>query len=137
MISAAPTGRSNLVWALVRKSVEKLQIWLKSYKNIGHLTWRTKYVLLCRRHKFTIKAQLCHAQDLHIVGGDVYLNSTNRTHCCVTTAITVMPARHSVMLYVNSLACYCFKARLHGSPRLINAVESTKENRVNSSFQRK
>ena len=29
------------------------------------------------------------------------------------------------------------KARSHGSPRLINAVESTKVNRVNSSFQRK
>ena len=29
------------------------------------------------------------------------------------------------------------KARLHGSPRLINPVESTKVNRVNSSFQRK
>jgi UDP-N-acetyl-D-mannosaminuronic acid transferase (WecB/TagA/CpsF family) len=29
------------------------------------------------------------------------------------------------------------KARLHGSPRLINAVESTKVNRVNSSFQRR
>jgi hypothetical protein len=29
------------------------------------------------------------------------------------------------------------KARLHGSPGLINAVESTKVNRVNSSFQRK
>jgi hypothetical protein len=29
------------------------------------------------------------------------------------------------------------KARLHGSPRLINTVESTKVNRVNSSFQRK
>ena len=29
------------------------------------------------------------------------------------------------------------KERLHGSPRLINAVESTKVNRVNSSFQRK
>ena len=28
------------------------------------------------------------------------------------------------------------KARLHGSPRVINAVESTKVNRVNSSFQR-
>jgi len=29
------------------------------------------------------------------------------------------------------------KARLHGSPRLINTVESTKPNRVNSTFQRK
>jgi hypothetical protein len=29
------------------------------------------------------------------------------------------------------------KARLHGSPRLISTVESTKVNRVNSSFQRK
>ena len=33
--------------------------------------------------------------------------------------------------------CLYLKARLHGSPRLINAVESTKVNRVNSSFQRK
>ena len=31
----------------------------------------------------------------------------------------------------------CVMARLHGSPRLINTVESTKVNRVNSSFQRK
>ena len=31
----------------------------------------------------------------------------------------------------------CIKARLHGSPRLISAVESTKVSRVNSSFQRK
>ena len=30
---------------------------------------------------------------------------------------------------------YDLKARLHRSPRLINAVESTKVNRVNSSFQ--
>jgi len=29
------------------------------------------------------------------------------------------------------------KAPLHGSPRLIKVVESTKVNRVNSSFQRK
>jgi hypothetical protein len=28
------------------------------------------------------------------------------------------------------------KARLHGSPRLINAVESTIVNRVNSSFSK-
>jgi hypothetical protein len=31
--------------------------------------------------------------------------------------------------------CTTLKAHLHGSPRLINAIESTKVNRVNSSFQ--
>ena len=33
--------------------------------------------------------------------------------------------------------CIYLKARLHGSPSLINVVESTKVNRVNGSFQRK
>lgn len=49
------------------------------------------------------------------------LNNTSRTHCCATTATMAMPARHSVMLYVNSLSCYCFIQRrchlllFHGS----------------------
>ena len=37
----------------------------------------------------------------------------------------------------NNPAVHSIKARLHGFPRLINTVESTKVNRVNSSFQRK
>ena len=39
-----------------------------------------------------------------------------------------------VKIFVNIIR---IKARLHGSPRLINTVESTKVNRVNSFFQRK
>jgi hypothetical protein len=35
-----------LYWGLSRKSVEKLQIWIKSGTYIAHFTWRPKYVLL-------------------------------------------------------------------------------------------
>ena len=30
-------------WGLLRKSVEKFQVWLKSDNNVGHLTWGAKY----------------------------------------------------------------------------------------------
>jgi hypothetical protein len=33
-------------WRLLRKSAEKLQIWLKSDNNIEHFTWRHKYVYI-------------------------------------------------------------------------------------------
>lgn len=38
------------------KYVEKIQIWLKSGKNIGHLAGRRKYVLLLRRHYIATQA---------------------------------------------------------------------------------
>jgi hypothetical protein len=44
--------------------------------------------------------------------------------------------RGRVFIQRYHLRCFV-KERLHGSPRLINTVESTKVNRVNSSFQRK
>ena len=56
-ISAAPTGRISLewYWGLLWTPVEKIHICLKSGKNIGQLTWRSKCVLLLRatlkRHK--------------------------------------------------------------------------------------
>ena len=47
-------------------------------------------------------------------------------------------AKLPLCLYQHHTMKVCkLMARLHGSPRLINAVESTKVNRVNSSFQRK
>ena len=43
----------------------------------------------------------------------------------------------SAVSSITQCSTLSLKARLHGSPRLINAVESTKVNSVNSSFQRK
>jgi len=51
--------------------------------------------------------------------------------------IIVFPWQHWIHERVTILYVHCLKAHLDGSPRLINAVESTKVNRVNSSFQRK
>jgi len=39
--------RENSLFGTSRKSVEKLQIWLKSDRNIGHFTYRTKCISYC------------------------------------------------------------------------------------------
>ena len=53
-------------------------------------------------------------------------------HLSLISCSVIIPA-----LYLRSYSDLSLKARLHGSPRLINTVESTKANRVNRSFQRK
>ena len=60
--------------------------------------------------------------------------SARRKTCPNATSSTINPIR---TVPRSKLQQVSLKARLHGSPRLINAVESTKVNRVNSSFQRK
>ena len=48
-ISVTAIGRISMkfhVGNLYEKSVEKTQIGLKSDRNIGHIAWRPKYVLL-------------------------------------------------------------------------------------------
>jgi hypothetical protein len=40
-----PDFRKMLYWDILRKSVEKIQMWLKS-KNIGHFTRKPEYVSL-------------------------------------------------------------------------------------------
>lgn len=39
--------RESWYWRLVRKSVEKQLILLKSEHDIGHFAWRSKYILCC------------------------------------------------------------------------------------------
>jgi hypothetical protein len=55
LASHRTASREIWYWGLLRKSVEKIQIWLKSDKSIGHFTWRPKYILLLHsalnRHK--------------------------------------------------------------------------------------
>ena len=48
-ISEAAVGRISTkfdIGNLYEKSVEKIQIGLKSDSNIGHIAWRSKYILL-------------------------------------------------------------------------------------------
>ena len=53
-------------WELPWKSATKIQIWPKSEENIGHCTWRPKYALFFRRHKFARTASLCNTQNICI-----------------------------------------------------------------------
>ena len=50
---------------------------------------------------------------------------------------SVPPISYFQTHIINSSHNIVLQARLHDSPRLINTVESTKVNRVNSSFERK
>jgi hypothetical protein len=45
--NSAPTGRIFIkfdTWIFLRKSVEKIQVWLKFDKNNGHFTWKPMYI---------------------------------------------------------------------------------------------
>ena len=47
-------------WELSRKSVDKLQIWLKSDKSIRHFTWRPKYIYTVDSStKYGVHGQQC------------------------------------------------------------------------------
>ena len=67
----------------VYENVLKIQIWLKSYKNIGHFTPRPKCVSHCWQRYINI-------------------NNTKGTHCFVSMAKMVTGTRH-VTLYVQCL----------------------------------
>ena len=52
-VSADATGQISVNFDIgdFYENVEKIQIWLESNKNSGHLTWRPKCVLYClQRH---------------------------------------------------------------------------------------
>jgi len=61
-------------WGLLLKYVEKIQVWLKSDKNIGHFTWRPKYMvdnnLLNSFWKERVSNKYCKEnQNTHFVSG--------------------------------------------------------------------
>ena len=72
-------------WGLPRKSVEKIQICLKSDQNIGHVTWRPARVS-CRRQRHTLrnnKQQLPRfrgnaVNTYYIAGGDICMSTIQR-----------------------------------------------------------
>ena len=79
-----------------------MQIWLKSDKNIGHIT---RNIFLCRRqHKFAVKTYCCGTLDM-FVDSDLELSSTQRIHCCFFIAKVFKRERHNFMLHVRCLFC--------------------------------
>jgi len=62
-INAVPTGRIFVkiwYWELLRKSVDKLQIWLKSDKSIRYFTWRPKCIYTVDSStKYGVHGQQC------------------------------------------------------------------------------
>lgn len=65
----------KLLW----KSVENIQISLKSDKNSGYSTWGPTYICF-RRHKFASKALFCDSQQSYTVtDGEMLLSNTYNT----------------------------------------------------------
>jgi hypothetical protein len=87
--------RESCYWILLRKSVEKQLIWLKSDHNIGHSAWRPKYVLCSLQH-FVVGQQRkgsrmsrCHGSIERIYIADscrLVKSDTEETYCCVSLA---------------------------------------------------
>ena len=66
----------NLVWRLLRKSVEQLQIWLNRDKTIRRITWRPSM--------------------FRIVGSEICTTELQKTHCSASVAlITLLPATYA------------------------------------------
>jgi len=84
-ISAALTRRISVIcdsWDLPCDSVETTQIWLKSGRNIWHLTWKTKYILLLKLNRH-INA-LIEWNDNRVLGlPRRYKHSANAPRCCI------------------------------------------------------
>jgi hypothetical protein len=98
----------NLILGTSRRSVEKVQFWLNSDKNIwAFYTRRAKDVLLLRRHGFAIKALLYDSQYLYIVDTDTQhfvciAAMVTRIHQSVTLIRTLPNTSRSIATYALS-----------------------------------
>jgi hypothetical protein len=88
------------------KSVEKLQIWLISNKNIGHFTWRPVcYMLLAGTYivQQYRECLLCfHGKVFNIyyfAESDMYVNNANGMHCCTSMSSVVTQIFQHFTLY--------------------------------------
>jgi hypothetical protein len=73
----------------IRKCVEEVNIYLQSGKNIGHFTWRPKYVL-------TMLPTWIHHEGVCVK--------------LITVICLVTWTHHSVTLYAHCLSCLCMSA---------------------------
>jgi hypothetical protein len=103
---------------------EKLKIWFMSNQNIGHFTWKPKYVLLltkksfsqknttmypimfycCRPHKFAIQAYFFAALIIFVLL-TVTCNLTKRTERIIGFPLQQWLRELTTLLCVHSLSC--------------------------------
>lgn len=77
-ISATFTGCISVKFNVI----EKLQIRVKSDKNIGRFTYRSRNFYCCRRCTVTIKTLLSNTPYFYIVDSDMHLNNTHKIFHC-------------------------------------------------------
>jgi hypothetical protein len=103
------------VWycRLLRKSVEELQICLKSDDSVGHFAWRPQEICTVDSStKYFVALQQCKRKPLLRFHGntqwfyivDVNSNAKGR-HCCVYVATNVTQTRRNISFYVHCLRC--------------------------------
>ena len=105
----------NFILGLFRKPVAKLRIWLKSDNNIGHCTWKLKYVYIVESSTKYARQQCEHDPLLRLRGNterfcivDSYVcinNNAKGIHCSVSMATVLTRIRHNDTLHIHSLHC--------------------------------
>jgi hypothetical protein len=84
----------NLVLEIFFKSFEKIQIWLKPYINMGHFTWRLKFVRFrCCRETLNCHKAFSSSDVVSEFRNSRGVVTAIRTHCRVT-------------LYAHCFCCY-------------------------------
>jgi hypothetical protein len=99
-------------WGDLRKSVEKIQVWLRSVKNNGYLTWNPKMAYCCRSHKFVIKAFFVQLliYSIFILLAVTCSSIIHREPIVFSIATIVTRTTHDVRLqYIASLVSYVTK----------------------------
>jgi hypothetical protein len=105
-------------WEHLRKSVEKLQIWLKFDSSVGQLTWRpktidsnTKQSVAGSSAKETYSWVSKAKPSVLLVNScmKVNYNTTKGTHCCLSMATMFTPTRHNIKFYVHCQFFSVFK----------------------------
>ena len=96
-----------LIFVISRKSVEKIEIWLKSDNNIGQFTCRPKYAYIDDSStKYLVSRQQCkgnplfrfhgNIKQLYVVDSDMWFTSTKAMYCYVSMTTVVAQTRHNV-----------------------------------------
>ena len=93
----------NLISGLSWKSVERIQIWLKSDKKYRKVYVNTYVTFIVARRQIRHKSIVV-KHFFYIVSSDMLLNNTQKINCFVCTAIMVTRTRQNLTLYTY-IAC--------------------------------
>jgi hypothetical protein len=128
-----PHFREIWYWWLLWKSVDRVNIWLKSDKINEHFMLRTKYIYIrivddsteysaAQQWKGdTMLGLRGNAQQCHMADSDKSLSSTTGTHCCV------FKAANSILLHCWKQSChiYIYITRNEDTSHLLTIIKKT------------